>query len=215
MRVITKVFVSIVCVMLVIMASIAVAGTPSWWISRGVIDPDIATNDYAAANSGQLKWFAEKAYEELVENLRGDVGTNLAAVIASLSEADDYFVVNAGQLKNLVKPFYDRLIVEGYCTNYPWTTTIADDVSYAAVNIGQVKNMFSFDVTMDGDSDGMPDWWETHYFGSTTNQNGSGDYDSDGTSNLHEFFQGRDPTVGFMSDAGTNVVNLTVYTVME
>jgi hypothetical protein len=46
----------------------------------------------------------------------------------------------------------------------------------------------------DLDADGMPDWWELEYFGSMS-QTASEDYDSDGYTNLHEWFEGTVPTV--------------------
>ena len=124
---------------------------PSWWTSRSVINTNAAsTNDFAAANAGQLKWFATNAYDELEDNLPGGAGTNLANLIATFTLTNNYYAINQGQLKNVAKPFYDRLIDEGCCTNYPWTTnTTADDKDFACANIGQLKKVFSFDITGD------------------------------------------------------------------
>ncbi len=38
---------------------------PDWWTERGVLIPDTAANDYAAANQGQVKWMAACAAAEL------------------------------------------------------------------------------------------------------------------------------------------------------
>ena len=48
----------------------------------------------------------------------------------------------------------------------------------------------------DGDNDGLPDAWETTWFGGTDNPQGApdSDQDHDGQSNLHEFLAGTDPT---------------------
>ena len=46
---------------------------------------------------------------------------------------------------------------------------------------------------VDSDGDGLPDDWEQTHFGSLA-QNGSGDADSDGVSNLEEYQAGTDPT---------------------
>ncbi len=45
---------------LLILPLVATAGTyPSWWVNRGVVNTNAAaTNDYAAANEGELKWIA-------------------------------------------------------------------------------------------------------------------------------------------------------------
>jgi len=48
-------------------------------------------------------------------------------------------------------------------------------------------------TTTDADGDGMPDLWETQYFGNTT-ATAAADADSDGASNLSEYLAGTDPT---------------------
>jgi hypothetical protein len=45
----------------------------------------------------------------------------------------------------------------------------------------------------DSDKDGMPDDWETHYFGNLT-QGAADDFDKDGMTNLQEYTLGTDPT---------------------
>ena len=56
----------------------------------------------------------------------------------------------------MAKPFYDRLIEVGMATNYPWTAATGDDSDFGAANLGQLKNVFDFDLT-DSDDDGLPD----------------------------------------------------------
>jgi hypothetical protein len=51
----------------------------------------------------------------------------------------------------------------------------------------------------DSDHDGMPDEWETKYFGNIS-QNGTGDFDGDGVNDLQEYQNGTDPTLGTDSD---------------
>lgn len=46
----------------------------------------------------------------------------------------------------------------------------------------------------DTDGDGLPDWWEIQYFGDLS-QDGEGDFDGDGYTNLEEYDAGTDPTV--------------------
>jgi hypothetical protein len=47
----------------------------------------------------------------------------------------------------------------------------------------------------DADGDGLPDWWEEHYFGSLgVVDDPNGDYDGDGLSNEDEYEAGTDPT---------------------
>jgi len=47
----------------------------------------------------------------------------------------------------------------------------------------------------DTDSDGLPDSWEITYFGNITSQNGTGDPDGDGQSNLQEYQAGTHPNL--------------------
>jgi hypothetical protein len=49
---------------------------------------------------------------------------------------------------------------------------------------------------VDGDGDGLPDWWESTYFGSTTGGNALVDSDGDGSNNLAEFLAATDPLNG-------------------
>ena len=192
----------------------AASNYPGWWTARGVIVTNAAvTNDYEAVNCGQVKWFATNAYVELETNLLTGAGTSVAAVVSGFYSTNNYYPITAGQLKNLAAPFYDRLIQEGYTNSYPWTAATTDDLSYAMVNVGQLKKVFGFDLS-DGDGDGLPDWWEMIYFGSLS-QTAAGDYDGDGTSNLSEYLQGRDPTKGTVPDTGGAWVNLKVFTVLE
>jgi hypothetical protein len=177
-------------------ASAPAADYPSWWTSNNVITNVASTNDFAAVNAGQLKWFATNAYDELDEVLPGGAGTNIENIIKSFSLTNNYYAVNIGQLKYTAKPFYDRLIAVGYTNGYPWTATTTDDVDYAAVNIGQVKYVFSFDLTVDNDSDGLANWVET------------------GTSNfVSQLNTGSNPNVsdsdGDETDDGTEVDNRT------
>jgi hypothetical protein len=209
------------------------ANYPQWWVSRGLVNPQSATNDYAAANSGQLKWFAAKAKDEMDAILPGGAGSAVSAMVASLSSSNNYSGVNAGQLKYVAAPFYDRIVElaplyptitnafpQGVTAPYPWTVTTDDDDDFAAVNVGQLKYVFGFDFGQvvfdpmaDSDGDGMPDAWEIQYFGNTA-QPPSGDYDGDGANNLTEFLQGRDPTKGVAANPGS-VVRLVVHTNLE
>ncbi len=44
----------------------------------------------------------------------------------------------------------------------------------------------------DANGNGIPDWWELHYFGNL-NQPADGDFDGDGVSNLDEYLEGTNP----------------------
>ena len=187
----------IACLLLALSAPPArAADYPAWWLWRGVVNTNAAvTNDYAAANAGQLKWFGLKAYDELAANLSGGAGTEAAAVVQAFSLSNNYVFVNVGQAKAVAAPFYTRLIEESQTNDYPWTSgTTTDDVDYAACNIGQLKYAFSFDL--DRDEDNLPDWWEIQETGGTTNlTSGTDDEDEDGLDNRGEYEYSSDPYV--------------------
>jgi hypothetical protein len=120
------------------------AQAPAWWTTRGVLNSEATTDDYAAVNQGQVKHIAKQAYEEFEEKLPGGAGTALDAIWENpAAGTDDYTAINIGQLKNVAKPFYDRLIAESVVSAYPWGASTDD---YALANIGQVKNLFSFSI---------------------------------------------------------------------
>ncbi|PAW79530.1 MAG: hypothetical protein B9S32_03055 [Verrucomicrobia bacterium Tous-C9LFEB] len=143
--------------LLVLVPLIGIAGTPpSWWTSPDVING--SANDYAAINQGQLKNLVTKAYIHLQANLPTSVwtttqGTNLSGLINSFQPNSpyNYSAVNLGQLKTVAKPFYDVLNTVGYTNTavaspYPWSGLESSANDYAMANIGQAKNLFSFDL---------------------------------------------------------------------
>ena len=65
----------------------------------------------------------------------------------------------------------------------------------------------------DSDGDGLPDVWELLYFGNLL-QGPNGDPDGDGVTNIQEFYQGRNPTLGAVSDT-TGAINLKLHTPVD
>lgn len=186
---------AVLVAVLALLIGTANAADPSWWTDRRVVDPARHKADYAPALLGQLKWFATNACDEIEMILPGGAGTSVRNLVAGFNTSSNYCPINLGQLKRVAKVFYDRLLEVSYTNTYPWTiNTTADDADYAVVNIGQLKTAFAFDLAGDADVDGLPDYWEMKYFGSVTNQSGSGDYDSDGYANAFEYAHGLNPT---------------------
>jgi len=140
---------------LLLQSTAAVAPTPSWWGTQSVLSPSAVADDFAAANVGQLKYFAAKAAAEMNAQLSGGAGSAITALMAAWNTPpatgvtrDDFAALTAGQLKAVAGLFYDRLAAAGAGTQgvYPWggSGTVADD--YAVVNVGQLKAVFAFDV---------------------------------------------------------------------
>ena len=85
---------------------------------------------------------------------------------------------------------------------YKITLTVTD-------NNGSSDSAFTAVYSIiDVDGDGLPDWWEMHYF-LNMEEIGSDDYDNDGYTDLEEYASGQDPTVqdshpGFIQDLKDN-----------
>jgi hypothetical protein len=120
------------------------AEPPAWWTERNVLKPGGAVEDFAPVNQGQVKHIATQACAQMDSELPGGAGTGVHAVVAGFSVSNNHYAANIGQLKSLARPFYARLIGIGYTNAYPWTSDSYDDVDYAVVNIGQLKNLFDF-----------------------------------------------------------------------
>jgi hypothetical protein len=203
---------------------------PEWWIEQEVLNAEESAHDYAAANIGQLKAIAAKGVEAMNAWLPGGAGEELNQLLASWrepaevgQERHDYAALTHGQLKAVAKMFYDRLADYGYTGPplsegriYPWTESGEDDVSFAVVNLGQVKFLFSFGLDLimppdpnDVDGDGLPDLWEQHFFGTLSN-GPTDDPDGDGVTNLQEYVVGRNPIKGAIGGTPT-ALNLWLY----
>jgi hypothetical protein len=82
-------------------------------------------------------------------------------------------------------------------------TTGTGDYSFE----GAITDGCSSDIDTDGD--GLLDSWEVAYFGNLTSQNGAGDFDGDGLTNVLEYRWGTNPTVAdYDSDGLTDGVEV-------
>ena len=205
------------------------AGGPPWWAERGVLDPAATPADYAAVNQGQLKHIATAAFDELNAHLPGGAGSELETLInlwsttgtdgnrqaVSGSNTSDYSPVNLGMLKAVAKPFYDRLIAVGFtgASQHPWLSGTSSNASdYALANIGQVKQLFAFDLVTDANHDGIPDSWEQYWseqLGITVTPGGIDP--ASGLTLLQEFLAGHIPGTS-VATGPASAVALQVYT---
>ena len=77
------------------------------------------------------------------------------------------------------------------------TTNLTSGVTNLSVNAAIMDTWEQWhSVFVDADNDGMLDFWEVQYFGSTTNSSGGPleDWDNDGMADLSEFLAGTNPT---------------------
>ncbi len=183
---------------------------PAWWTDRGAIDATKTKDDDAAANLGQLKHMASKAFAELEAQLYGGAGPALTAMIAKWKAPpapgvirDDFAAVNLGQLKAVANPFYERLIEAYIADRFPWADgeNLRDDEAIA--NLGQLKQVFSFDPAgADSDKNGLPDRWERFYFGHLGVNPHALAPGMSGLTNLASYQNGTNPNIPDTDDDG-------------
>ncbi|MES2568502.1 MAG: hypothetical protein V4710_00430, partial [Verrucomicrobiota bacterium] len=121
----------------------------------------------------------------------------IAGFVTNAPSASDLNAARLGQLKTVAKPFYDRLAAAGFNTSYPWLGREATADNNIVANIGQIKALFSFDLspldpTRDINSNDIPDWWENLYVGQLI-VDPNLDSDGDGIPDSQEFGYGGNP----------------------
>jgi len=188
---------------------------PEWWKERGVIDEEFESREqahYAPALLGQAKFLAWQAYREMEERSPGSAGAEIESLVEGFREGsgEDYGPLLIGQLKALAKPFYDRIHEAGHplpegmalgAGGYPWEFEEYQDFHYAPANLGQLKWVFSFDLSawpplpsdpgLDTDGDGLPDLLEIEQGLDPLNpEDAALDLDADGLTNLEEYLLG-------------------------
>lgn len=148
---------------------------------------------------------------DLVPECRVQATANLTAVITPLPDE-----VSNGTPTQL--DARDSFVDDGWIVSYLWTIVHAGSPEYlsgmtrsytfSALGAYQItltvtdnesnvaEAVESVYAVMDLDLDELPDWWESAYFGNDlAAQNGDGDPDDDGYSNLQEYASETDPTV--------------------
>lgn len=201
------------CGSLFVIAPSSHASDPLWWTAPETKIKEGVADNKAPVLVGQLKHVAVQAKKHLDGLLPGGAGPAIDAMVDSFGSDsnDNYAPVLLGQLKYVAAPFYARLaevgydakanlIAHGYPLNWtsqtPWEQAQAPGRgNWAPAMIGQLKMVFSFDLTgyeiPDTDGQGLPDWWQMQHFGQLgNNPNLVGD---DGQTLLQEFQNGTDP----------------------
>ncbi|WP_269524937.1 hypothetical protein [Coraliomargarita parva] len=218
---------------------------PDWWVDYGLVDGSPRQDD-AIATLGQAKHVIMKAHSYLEVELSevGGAGPWLDSFLSSFciqppeDSGCDLVPLTVGQLKYLGKPFYDRLNSPfvGLDTRdmnresldiYPWTLDGTDDEDLALATLGQLKFVFSFDLSglslphgfVDSDDDGLADVWEWRVIQSDLSDNvrslsevkPGDDFDADRISNLEEFFASTNPLSSFSADGDSIPDDWEVY----
>jgi len=160
------------------------------------------------ATSGPLQAPDE---DDFVPVCRAQVATNLTAVISSLpsevsngtptqldgrnSHVDDGWIVSyAWEIEHAGSTEYLNGMTQSYTFSalgaYEVTLNVTDNETHYAETMVEVYSV------VDVDMDKLLDWWEGAYFGDDLSaQDGDGDPDDDGYSNLQEYASETDPTV--------------------
>ncbi len=206
--------------LIALLASISTTGfsedPPVWWDTYGVTN-SAAESNKSPAVLGQLKWMARTAWTELDTVLPGGAGFALSSVVPAAPTSPDQpwydaqkTVANLGQLKYVAEPFYRRLLVaapgwvaeefdrnglESWPHPFPWDPSTPVEANYSPAVLGQLKLVFSLRFGESPDSDTVPDLLEHFFYGSTTGDGTSTDYDKDGDSDAAEIAAGTQPDI--------------------
>ena len=78
--------------------------------------------------------------------MRDGHGSNVLSLVTNFSDAANFRALNMGKLKHVGAMFYDRLRQVGLADTYPWHAAQVTNNS-AAVNAGQLKHVFSFEIS--------------------------------------------------------------------
>lgn len=77
----------------------------------------------------------------------------------------------------------------------PWHPILAELSKAVSLALTVDTGGWPGGYSLDTDGDGMPDWWETKYFGGPTAADPDDDPDGDGRTNLEEYLAGTNPLV--------------------
>jgi chitodextrinase len=128
------------------------------------------------------------------------------SAILPVTTASEHAVASGAYMSGKKVTVIDNVIVAGAGVTiepganvlYLATTRVTLSPGFTA----KAGSIFRAAISVDTDSDGLPDAWEMQYFGSLAAQTGAGNADGDTLTNLQEFQARLDPT--FKAD-GTNM----------
>ena len=100
------------------------------------------------------------------------------------------------------------LIAQGWAASVLGADPVLHAESGRAFGYSSIFNVISNPSAPDTDGDGIPDWWESLYFGGITNCLATGHADSDVHSNVEEYIAGTNPTNGASFLSITNCASM-------
>lgn len=179
--------------------------SPVWWLDFGVLNGSPA-NDDAAATAGQLKWLADRA-RVMLDNVAwsvGGAGESVSNLVSELPPTSNSLAVTAADLKRVARPFSLRCVqLQADCA---FSEAEAVEAALAPgprdgeiVTVGQIKNLFAFDLSVDTDGNSIPDWWERFHGVFDPDSPGGApdpcrDSDDDGLPDVREYVLGTNPS---------------------
>lgn len=227
---------SLIYLFLVTGAELTLFADPAWWSvdDYKLVDSNQTSNDSALVLQGQTKqaYYAAKEYfnDEFIQF--GGAGVAVEDLFTSsifTNTSNDFAPTLNGQLKYMASPFYLRLNELGIPLSmvglsdlttevFPWSETTTDDVDMAPALIGQVKYVFSFDLSLSQDGDSIPDWWEYKFGLDPLSQvdnsitDADGDFRNDATeyaekTDPNDYFDGSLPSLILVSGNGQTLIS--------
>jgi hypothetical protein len=163
------------------------------------------TADYSPANLGQLKAVAQPFYDRLIA-----VQYNTTLSLQLQGVASPVILMNSTVAAINNNPDWNTSGNQGVNAtySYPWNPATNVSVNYAPANLGQIKIVFSFDLSpgnavgytippnLDAYNDGIPDAWAvTNGLNPFDPNLASEDPAGDGLTNLQKYEMGLNPQV--------------------
>ncbi|WP_035613148.1 hypothetical protein [Haloferula sp. BvORR071] len=143
------------------------------------IIPSVNTNG-EVANGARVNWYAAPAGSTSPLGLiQGSF--DVPHHLVTFNDLHDWLGRSISATDNTANASYDEVRI--------WDGAL----STTEAAVAQAAGPDAANLTLDSDSDGLPDAWEVAFFGNTSAQNGAGDADGDGSSNAAELAAGSLP----------------------